>query len=338
MRFTGIPVYYYPTTVILVDDKIDFLTNFSLQLSQSMVYKLFSQANKALTFLKQAEDSAHVSERSVGIAAEVGGNPLTNHTLTLNLEQITDEVYNPKRFCEVAVVVVDYDMPGMDGLEFCRKLQDHPVKKILLTGKGDEKIAVKAFNEGLIDHFIQKNNKDVVELVEQNIAQLQKQYFKTMSEELRSMLARNTASFIKDPVFCDFFEKLLIENDIVEYYLTELTGSFLLLDKNARPSYLVIKCYEDLNIHYEFAADNGAPKEVLDEIRSGSKIPYAWDADDYFRLQKPEEWQSQLYPAEELHGQEIYYYALIKDLPTEAVQTNRLTSYSKFIHQLRSEE
>ncbi len=338
MRFAGIPVYYYPTTTLFVDDSIDFLTNFSLQLNHLLATKLFSRPGEALAYIKQSDPSSHVSQRSVDIAAEVGGNPITNHTVTLNLAGIQNEIYNPKRFSEIAVVVVDYDMPGINGLEFCRKLADSPIRKILLTGKADEKIAVKAFNEGIIDHFIQKNNKDVVNLVNDNVLRLQTLYFEEMSGRMHAILTQNSLSFVNDPVFCDFFKNLCQQHNIVEYYLTEITGSFLLLNKDAEPSLLVVKCYEDLNIHYEFAADNGAPEIVLEEIRSGNKIPYAWQADDYFKMQAEEEWLQQLFPAEEIKGKDTYYYSYVEALSTFPVDSKRIYSYNQYLTQLKSSD
>lgn len=330
-----IPAYYYPTTVVFVDDKPDFLTNFSLQLDRKIASQLFTSTSNAIAHIKKATNSNHISQRSFSIAEETEGNPITNQTVTFNLSVIQEEIYNPKRFSEVSVVVVDYDMPSMNGLEFLEKLGNCPLKKILLTGKADEKIAVKAFNEGLINHFIQKSDRDVLQTVETKIFELQEQYFSDMSEDMLTLLARNSPSFVTDPIFADFFHQLCKKHHIVEYYLIELTGSFLLLDVFGNASLLTIKCYEDLNIHYEFAVDNGAPQEVLDEIRSGNKIPFAWHADDYFAVKEPEDWVNQLRHAEEIKGKEIYYYAFVKNPNDAPISPGRIYSYSQYLTNLR---
>jgi CheY-like chemotaxis protein len=329
----GLPAYYYPTTVIMVDDSEDFLTNFSLQLQQKVALKLFSHPHSAMSYIKNMADSRHVGDRSIVTAQESSGNPITHHTVTLNLASIQREIYNPNRFFEITVVIVDYDMPEMNGLEFCRKLIDSPIRKILLTGKGDDKVAVKAFNEGLIDHFIQKSNHDVIKLINQNIASLQHRYFQQMTESIRMVLSQESSTFVTDPIFKEFFCNLCKEHNFTEYYLTELTGSFLLLDSDARPSLLIVKCYEDLNIHYEFAQDNGAPESVLEDIRSGNKIPFAWNADDYFHPHKDESWGENLFPAKEIKGNEVYYYTLIKDPQNAPIDMNRVISYNQFLKQ-----
>ncbi|KQT13857.1 sigma-54-dependent transcriptional regulator [Ramlibacter sp. Leaf400] len=53
------------------------------------------------------------------------------------------------------VVLVDYSLPGMDGLELLRRLRsDHPgVKPIMITGHGSVDIAVEAMKSGACDYL-----------------------------------------------------------------------------------------------------------------------------------------------------------------------------------------
>jgi DNA-binding NtrC family response regulator len=54
-----------------------------------------------------------------------------------------------------AVIVSDYPMPGMNGIEFLSKVKKiHPeIVRIMLTGVADMPIAIKAVNEGNIFQF-----------------------------------------------------------------------------------------------------------------------------------------------------------------------------------------
>ena len=338
MAFSGLPVYYYPTTTVFVDDSKAFLINFSLQLQSDLAFKLLHTSKEALHYIGIAHNSSYVSERSVDTSQESSGNPITNHTITLNLSSIQQEIYNSKRFSEVAVVIVDYNMPVIDGLEFCRELANNPIKKILLTGKGDEKVAVTAFNEGIIDSYIQKNETQVIEHVNGKVLNLQTKYFQAITEKMSSIITRESPSFISDPLFCQFFHDLCKANNIVEYYLLELTGSFLMLDADANPSILVVKRYEDLNVHYEFAKDNEAPKSILQIIRNGEKIPFTWQADDYFASLKAEDWEKQLFPASEMEGRETYYYSFIKNPQDSPLDKSRIYSYNQYLAELQADK
>lgn len=58
------------------------------------------------------------------------------------------------------VIVSDYKMPGMDGLEFLQRLRDkgNEIPFIMLTGKGNESVAMRATNLG-IDRYFKKIQK-----------------------------------------------------------------------------------------------------------------------------------------------------------------------------------
>jgi diguanylate cyclase (GGDEF)-like protein len=64
------------------------------------------------------------------------------------LEKITQEDYD--------LAVIDYIMPGMNGLEVLKEIvnKKHPVPVIILTGRGSEEIAVQAMKLGALDYVI----------------------------------------------------------------------------------------------------------------------------------------------------------------------------------------
>ena len=338
MRRSRIPLYYFPTTVVFIDDKKDFLVNFCLKL-ENVACKLFENPIEAIPYIKSQRDSGYVTERSIDYSEDSLGNPITEHSIKLSLSEIRDEIYNAQRFKEIAVVVVDYDMPGINGVDFCRRLMDRPVKKIMLTGKGDEKVAIEAFNEGIIDQFIQKANTNVIELIEENIRTLEKAYFREMTKDMCSILEKNTTSFINDALFAEFFYTLCKENNIVEYYLLELTGTFLLLNEKAEPSLLIVRCYDDLSVHYEFAQESHAPEAVLEAMRSGEKIPFTWNAEDYFNDRAAGDWSKLLFPAEELVGENetVYYYSFVKHAKIPDMKQAKIANYEDYLKSIGSE-
>ncbi len=54
------------------------------------------------------------------------------------------------------MVVTDYDMPGMNGLELCSELIGNKIRlpTVLLTGMGSENLAVKALKAGVDDYIV----------------------------------------------------------------------------------------------------------------------------------------------------------------------------------------
>lgn len=59
-------------------------------------------------------------------------------------------------YTRCSLVVLDYSMPGLNGLDVLRQVTSLPANRILLTGQADDTLAVQAFNEGLIKQFVPK--------------------------------------------------------------------------------------------------------------------------------------------------------------------------------------
>lgn len=89
---------------------------------------------------------------------------------------------------EIAVVVSDYRMPGMNGVEFLTEARtsSSPTIRILMTGQREDHIAIDAINNGHVYRFIHKpwNNDEMLLTVEQAIElyQLQRERRQLINE------------------------------------------------------------------------------------------------------------------------------------------------------------
>ncbi|HHF7345663.1 TPA: response regulator [Legionella feeleii] len=333
----SIPTCYFPSTALFIDDSRDFLLNFVLQLDEGLAYRVFDSPFDALDCIyKKRCELDLLSQRCLSEYTEAKNCPLTNHTVNLDLAAIHAEIYNSRRFSEISVVVVDYAMPEMDGVEFCRRIENTNIKKILLTGQADEKLAIEAFNEGLIDRYIQKSDPNVAELITKSIYDLQLHYFQAMSDIVVRMLSVTSPSCLHDKKFADFFRQLRQEKGAVEYYLADNSGSFLLLDDDANVSFLIVKNESDMRLHYDLALDNGASEEVLDQLATGEKIPCFWQAN----TQAPQwdDWSTCLVPAQRFVSNEVYFYAYVQGPVLFDVRQEKVLSYHSHLEELDAEE
>lgn len=331
MKQYQIPPFYFPTTVIFVDDSRVFLENLSIQLDPNLAFQLYESPVNALMTLNGANSLTALAERFFSRHPHSDDMLMSHHVIDVNLDKVHRQVYNEFRFEQVSVAVVDYDMPSMDGLEFCRLIKNPAIKKILLTGKADEKIAVQAFNQGIIDRFILKQDKDVTTTLNQAIFELQHDYFRQTERMLADALAIGKHAFLHDALFAAKFREICEELQIVEFYLCNEPDSILMLNAEGAATLLLVSNDESLQSQYEIACEQGAPQEMLDVLKSCQVLPYFWKSGGYY---SPEcaIWRTFLYPATEFKGRNWHYYAIVKNPPP--FKADMVFPYNKFLLEL----
>lgn len=330
-----IPPFYFPTTVVFVDDSIDFLSNLSLQLSPSLAFQLFDSPAKALQMLEAADNSHSQLGNIFSRYHHTDDLPLTHHVIDVNLDKVHREVYKKQRFKQISVAVVDYDMPSINGIEFCRRIANPNIKKILLTGKADANIAVQAFNEGIIDRFILKQAPDAIGQLNQAIAELQQTYFHQTERLLSAVLTIGKHEFLRDPLFAEQFGKICDKNRIVEFYLCSEPDGMLIRTAEGVSSLLLVPSEDALQSQYEIADAQGAPQELLDALKSRQFLPYFWKTGGHYT---PEcrDWRTYLFPATEVRGEKLFRYAIVNNAPLH--KAANVLSYSEFLEEIDRSE
>lgn len=322
-----ISVCYHPTKIVLVDDNKSFLDSMEIQLSDRFSCYFFQDPQKALYHLNNHYQVEPFFTRFISDEKEA-----SQDFLNFDLRKIKQEIYNPNRFDEVMVLVIDYSMPSMNGLEFFRQLRHKSMMRILLTGEASNELALEAFNEDLIDKFIPKTIPRMTEVLIEAIEDLQKKQFVKLSDMLFNTSSQANIpilNVLEDRTFAKVFEKTIEEKKIVEYYLLANRGSFLLLDQQANPSSFVLANDEEMDAYIALAEKGQAPQWIIDRLKNRTHIPY-------FTKQAASEvpvadWATYIYPAELLEGKERYYYAYIADPSICDIEPERVMSYQKYL-------
>lgn len=324
---------YFPTTTVFVDDNRPFLENLSLQLAPNAVFSLYESATKALEAITSQNQGISFARNVFSRYPYVEEFSSNTCVIDIDIDRIHHEVYNRDRFSQKSVVVVDYVMPEMSGLEFCRQVEKVGIKKILLTGKADEKLAIRAFNDGLIDRFITKSDNAALPTLNRMISELQNEYFMEIGSPLINMLAAGIYGFLRDTEFAKVFERIKIERGIVEHYLCCNPEGILMVDKAGVVSLLVICIEDDMQAHYEISLDQGAPQELLDALSTRKFIPYFWESRGHYDPVLTH-WKSLLHPAEVVDGNQRYFYATINNPPPYIMDS--ILSHQDFLMHLDS--
>jgi len=332
MKKQWVPAFYFPTTTLIVDDSREFLSRLTKELDKDIAYQAHTSPRDALKAIQTTSNLDYLTKRCFSEYIDNPGYPLTNHTVAIDISEIYHAIYIPQRFNEISVVIVDSSMPGMNGFEFCECINNRAIKKILLADGYQERLAINAFNARTIDLYLNKNDPFLAKQINQYIHSLQDQYFQQKSAPLNETLAYSSAQCLLDEKFAQFFKLLRAQHQIVEYYLIENTGSFLLVDAKANLSCLIVKSRQDLYLHYELAADNAAPKAILEQLQNCQSLPYCWPEHEFCQVDN-DGWQARLYPAEKVLGNDLYYYALIPVSESQELERDKIQAYATYLKQ-----
>ena len=323
-----LPVYSYPTLTVLIDDSRSFLDSLAFQMNPRLGLKSFQNALEMLDWLRDARRFSAIGEPVYAKSDELP-QFFERQSASIDLSQIYHIATNGQRFGLPTVLVVDYAMPGMNGLELCRAVQDLPCKKILLTGQADEKIAVEAFNCKLIDRFIKKQDPNAMNLLEREIFKLQKEFFIERTSTLKNLLLDEAYSFLSDPAMASLVAKVGSRYRFVEHYLFPHPSGILFFDIRGKATLMVIETKTGLISHTEIAEDQHAPPELLSALREFRLVPFFSDTCGMYSDTIGCDWLSYCLPPQVCRGRQDYYWALF-DLPSHYMK-GPVYSYTEFL-------
>lgn len=330
---------YFPTTIILIDDDKNYLDGLVLDLNEDLIFRTYSNPVEALKYLQQQYESklqvakcmTNLKEREI---EELETDQLAHGAVGIDISVIRQKIYFPNRFEEISLIITDQAMPQMEGIELCNKLEDSPIKKILLTGVATPETAIDAFNKGIIHKFIKKEAYHFKEEVEAAIAELQLSYFQDLSEVVVKNLAINFDSALNDKLFIEFFNQFIKDNKVAEYYLVNQAGCFLLLDSNGEASFLVVKSENDMQEYTDAAIDNYAPQDIIDKLEQRTKVLFLLTSLEEQNV-LVDDWKKYMYPATKLKGEKnSYYYSHVRDISRYDIRTNEIASYNNYLDRL----
>ncbi len=320
-------VYRHPTLTVLIDDSKTFLDSLAFQLNPQIVYKVFHDSSSAMEWLFAQRFSAMFDP--IYARSDEQTNFFEWHSTHVDLSRIYHISLNRQRFDLPTVLIIDYAMPQMNGLELCEAVRNLPCKKILLTGQADEKLAVDAFNRGLIDRFIKKSSPDALIRLENEIIQLQQDFFSEQTRTLKVLLSSDAYSFLSDPAMEELVSQLSRRYRFVEHYLFPHPAGILFLDVQGKATLMVIETKGGLISHGEIAQDLGAPAELLAALNEFRLVPFFSDTGGMYGDAVGHDWLSYCLPPQICRGSEEYYWALF-DLPSHYLK-GTIYPYSEFL-------
>lgn len=173
--------------------------------------------------------------------------------------------------------------------------------------------AVKAFNEGIIDRFIRKDDPELLPSLMAQIDGLNYQFFCERTASLLAHIESNTSFALSDPLFIEFFNAWRLRNEVQEYYLMSKQGSLLALTKANKKIYLLVHTDNSLDAFLDLYKEAPGMEFFLNSIKKRKKIPFFGIGKELWPF-KLDDWNGHFYEATLLQGRENYYWAEKKSL------------------------
>lgn len=326
MSKQAIPSFFFPTTVLMIDDNVEFLKSVAIGLpAEAATYNFYSDPRMALKLINEKYHGNAVADGLVNLIDE---EEFEHRTLDVNVRDLYKIMYNRSRFQQISTVVVDYHMPGMDGIEFCKSIKNPNIQKILLTSIVDENKAIEVLNEGLIHTFIRKQSPNVMQLLSQALSQAQKRYFINLSQIVQQVISCSAEeSALADPAFIELFYKICHEFGAIEYYLSEFLGSFVFLDADGKHYGLFTRIRDQIDFYCESKEAESTPKDIIAKLREAKQI-LCHHNENNFALPDGRVWEQYLYDAVKIKGKNEYFCAYGPDMYD--IRSAKLLSFNDY--------
>ncbi len=173
---------YYPTTTIFLDDNNDFL--------ESLKVLEFSDKNIFTTNTNMAMDHINKEKSKMLIIPKITNAETQDEYIQYHLQNVKKRIFMHNKESEISVLVIDYDMPQIDCIIFCKNLNkvNPNIYKILLTGADKDYVISEALESGCIDFFLPKSNTNTLNKLKETIKNGKEKYFNNVCKELRKVL------------------------------------------------------------------------------------------------------------------------------------------------------
>lgn len=255
-----------PGSIVFLDDDPDYLEMLAMVMPRHWNIRLFVRPALCIQHVlrepRQWEQDRWNQQLLVDLWRQ--GKPLIPQILTYWARAT-------ERWALTHVCVVDFSMPGMDGLQVLSELVDWPGARVMLTGQADERVAVGAFNRGLIDQFIAKQTPDVSLQVADTLERLADRPHARHDAIWRATLRPEQHALLREPGVQQALQALLSRQWVEHVVIGEPFG-VLTLDATGRVGWLQLETREGLSTMAELAQLEGMGGACLEDIRSGRRL------------------------------------------------------------------
>jgi CheY-like chemotaxis protein len=264
------PLYHRPNAIVFLDDDAGYLDMLADVMPQDWCVQLYTHAGDCIDHMKrqhgqwESDVNAHVQMTENWRA----GIPLIPQLLEYWQTQT-------QRYGFTNVLVVDYSMPAMTGLDVLLALPTWPAQRVLLTGQADESMAVKVFNQRLINQFVAKQHPHIGQHLAQVVRELNALPLSLHDSIWRNALKKEQYDYLQTDAVQQALTALVKERSWVEYFVIAEPFGILGINGQAVPQWLQLEHIQGLPDAAELAESAGQSNQAAQKIRLGSHLTNA---------------------------------------------------------------
>ncbi len=222
LKQNSICLFYFPLKIMIVDDNTDYLILCKNKIHLNQIYTS-SQPLNIVDNMKPI---------SINIKSLV--KEWVDSEFSIDYAAIIDFIMQYDLSNDIGILITDYKMPEINGIDLCKKFDHTDLLKVLLTGEYQIEEAIDALNDKHIDYYIPKklDNKLIAA-----IENLQYKFFNHITYNICQIINTSDLPFISNKDFLAIFNDIICDNSIISYvmlnnygccYLKSTTNEFIL--------------------------------------------------------------------------------------------------------------
>lgn len=246
----SVNLFNFPLNIMVVDDDVNYLNLIQQQLKGPILS----------TYTSPIEVIENISPININIKDFLEENFIGIKDLNYkNIEYFIKNCSN-----QHGILIADYNMPNINGIELLTQYSNTNLIKILLTNvyKIDE--AVEAFNKNLINYYLPKDKLNIIVDV---IRAKQKLFFEKITKNIMKFLGANSLNFLSDKNYISIFNNIRQQYNIKKYYILNSYGSYYLENETDK---FIFSAYSTTDLS-EIAKET--PAHDKHNVEQGNLIP-----------------------------------------------------------------
>ncbi|ASQ44715.1 response regulator [Legionella clemsonensis] len=322
LEFSPIPCLYHPMKIVFLDDNSDFLKTISYNFSAFDNLLMFINPEEAFNYI-----SSNYKDYLNIILDPVSTEDSINQIGGIHINKIIDPIYDSTRYNIPGIIVVDFSMPTINGVEFCKQLKGKELFKILLTAEADQSTAIDAFNKGIIDQFILKTDSNFLEKLKKSISEFTLKYFNNVSKLIVKGCGPALNKLLNNDDYNRIFKNIFFKTNSIEYYLLDNIGSFLFLTATGNPTWLIVCDQLKLNEYIEFLEGYSFSELLIEKIKMRKSLLFLFSEKEH--KEEISLWDKYIFDSHALN--EEYVYSIVQGKITASINWNKVISYKAVV-------